>query len=178
MLGSQHTIDDERLGQEATLHVDVTHIRRHLIHTFRGDHVAELETLPNIHPLVLLPDLLQYLILFGEEKCLAELHGRLTLQLVDLLLELIIWLDHMRLKLFLRVDALLDPLGNLRRDALVCTQMQAPQCLAPPEQTGHIDDSLRAHPSVVQIQSNQVQVVLYEVFYALHDLLILRRQSP
>ena len=70
------------------------------------------------------------------------------------------------------MDALPDPLGQLRCDAFVSAQMQAPQCLTFPKQAGHMCDSLRAHACVVKIQSDQVQVVLDEGLQTVYDVLI------
>ena len=58
MLEAEVPLDDEFAGEEATLHVNFTQVRREIIDALRVDHGTQLEPFSNLHPLLLGMDLL------------------------------------------------------------------------------------------------------------------------
>lgn len=58
MLEAEVPLDDEFAGEEATLHVNLTQVRREVIDALRVDHRTQLEPFSNLHPLLLSINLL------------------------------------------------------------------------------------------------------------------------
>lgn len=118
MLRAQDATDDEGLGEEATFHVDLTHIRPHIIHALQRVHIAQLEPLANVDPLVLLSNLLAYRHVFGLKQGFSEFHGRF-IELVKIFLDLHVGFESVRLCFPDRMDAPANPLAELGSDTFV-----------------------------------------------------------